>query len=416
MIYYQDVLSTEHLLNNELKIDKVSFPDGGTDEKYNFWGFELQKEGRRYLLPSKRPDGTDINVFDLLPIVPKDVQKVAHGGNVYYLINKPVSVNFKPLKKMSFKDFVDKLNDFERSNKSHGRLMVLMALAQTIDRANFRICSPPGFGKDSVVDIFGNLFGKCATIENPTIAKLEYMTSMKWLAVNEIVDISKAEWRNIEQFLLSAGAHKPEITKHSRANSNGVKEILDISKFSLSLMYNDINCYPDSKEYVDFIAKKAVLDRFPAFRFNGIITEDFNQIKGVDTKQFVTEHFEEYKDLIYTFNYFKLNLSKELKHYNANALISMPPRWKTNIARLLKMCDLYSESQEEFDNFINEINYSLTDYADQLEYVKLIKLAEKKGKDLPKDLYTCSTFTQKNKIINDLISNKPTSQSNTLWD
>ncbi|HEY9705240.1 MAG TPA: hypothetical protein V6C58_22570, partial [Allocoleopsis sp.] len=199
--FYEKVLSFDNLIPEEIKIDKVSFPDGGTDDTFNFWGYELQKDGKKYLLPSKFPDGTELDIKNILPIIPQDVQKVASRGNVYYLINNPISVSFKSDKRLSFKELANILNDFEHTNPEHRLLLVFMGLSQVLDRSNYRISTPAGFGKDSVVDIFGNLLGNCATIENPTIAKLEFMTNMKWLAVNEIVDIQKAEWRNIEQFL-----------------------------------------------------------------------------------------------------------------------------------------------------------------------------------------------------------------------
>jgi hypothetical protein len=369
--FYEKVLSFENLIPEEIKIDKVSFPDGGVDEQFNFWGYQLEKDGKKYLLPSRFPDGTELHIQEILPIIPQDVQKVATRGNVYYLINKPVSVRFKPEKCMSFKELSNTLNDFEHSNPTHRLLLVFMGLSQVLDRANYRVSSPAGFGKDSVVDIFGNLIGNCATIENPTIAKLEYMTNSKWLAVNEIVDIQKTEWRNIEQFLLSAGAFKPEITKHSRAIANGVKEVLNISNFSLSLMYNDIDHYSDMTIYVDFVTKEAVLDRFPAFRLSGVFKEDFNKVKGINVQEFVNNNFDKYKSIIYTLTYFKENVNKELKRFNTDKLNKFPARWTTNINRLLKIIDLYCDTQEEFDMWIKVINDTTSDYKIMInDYVK----------------------------------------------
>lgn len=399
--FYKDILGIEHLQAGEIKIDKVSFPDGGSEEEFNFWGYQLEKNNVKYLLPSKNPDGTEIKVHDILPIMPKDCQKVAHRGTVYQLINKPVSVRFRPEKKMSFKELVNKMNNLEHTNNTHRRLLCFIAFASMMDRCNFRISSPPSFGKDSVVDTFGNLLGGAFTIENPTIAKLEYMTYAKWLAVNEIVDIQKAEWRNIEQFLLSAGAHKPEITKHSRAIANGTKEIIDISKFSLSLLYNDIDCYPEVDKYVDSVTKSAVLDRFPAFRLYGTLSEDFNKTKGEDIPKYVTEHIEEYKDIIYTYTYFKINLNRELKRFKADNLVKgIPSRWLTNISRLLKVIDLYCDTQEEFNEWIEVINKALQDYKDMLIYPELLSKTKHKMKpEELRELRKISTFSDRVKIL-----------------
>lgn len=399
--YFKDILSFEHLTQGEIKIDKVSFPDGGTDEAFNFWGYQLEKNGIKYLLPSKYADGTEIKLSELLPIIPKDLQKVAYRGNVYMLINRPIPARFKPEKVMTFKELVDTLNSLEHTNPEHRKLLLFVGLTSLLDRANFRISSPPNFGKDSVVDTLGNLIGGCHTIENPTIAKLEYMTYAKWLAVNEIVDIQKTEWRNIEQFLLSAGAHKPEITKHSRAIATGVKEIMDISKFSLSLLYNDIDCYPEQDKYVDFVTKKAVLDRFPALRLSGHLTEDFNKVKNIDVIKFVEEHLPDYKAILYTFTYYKQNLEKELKRFNASKLNQkIPNRWLINIGRLLKVIDLYCDNQQEFDYWVEHINSALQDYTDMLEYPK--EYNKLKGRFTPEDykfIRSSITFTDKLKFF-----------------
>jgi hypothetical protein len=406
--YYKDILSFEHLIPGEIKIDKVSFPDGGTDENFNFWGYALEKNGTKYLLPSRYSDNVEIKLSETLPIIPRDIQKVSYRGVVYYLINKIIPARFKPDKTMTFKELVAKLNSLGHSNPVHRQLLLFIGLTSMMDRANFRIASPPSFGKDSVVDTLGNLIGGAHTIENPTIAKLEYMTYAKWLAVNEIVDIQKAEWRNIEQFLLSAGAHKPEITKHSRAVATGVKEIIDISRFSLSLMYNDIDCYPEMDKYVDFVTKKAVLDRFPAFRFYGTLTEDFNQVKGIDIPKFVTDNFEEYKKIIYAFTYYKTNLIKELKRFNADKLLTgIPNRWLINIGRLLKIIDLYCDTQEEFDYWIEVINDSIRDYKYMVDFnTEYLKFKSRLKPEDFKEIRNLNTFKEKNYYLNNLGNNK----------
>lgn len=420
--FYKDVLGFEHLQDGEIKIDKVSFPDGGKDEEFNFWGYQLEKNGLKYLLPSKDKDGKEIKLIDLLPIIPMDIQKIAFRGNVYYLINKPISVRFKPEKRMSFKEFVDALNSLEHTAPEQRKLFLFLGLASMMDRCNFRVSTPAGFGKDSVVDILGNLIGGSFTIENPTIAKLEYMTYAKWLAVNEIVDIAKPEWRNIEQFLLSAGAHKPEITKHSRAVAGGVKEVLDISKFSLSLMYNDIDHYPDSNKYVDYVTKRAVLDRYSAFRLHGILKEDFNLIKNIDVKKFVEENMETYRGLLYTYTYYKNNLMKELHRYNADKLIKdIPHRWLINIGRLLKIIDLYCDTQEEFDYWINIINNALLDYKEMLVFPSKIskvrsKLNEKEYAGLLRQLRITDSYVDKCKLIDLSMSGQKVVSDVAFWN
>lgn len=373
--YYKDLLTHEHLVSGEVHISSLTFPDGGQDTDANFWGYILEKDGKKYLLPSKvkRNGGYEsVDIKDVLPFYANGLQKTASKGVVYLLVSNPISAKFRVERRMNFRELVDSLSCLGHSSPMDQKLLWLLGMTSVLDRFYFRLSSPPSSGKDSVVDTLGNLIGECASIVNPTIAKLEYRTTFKWLVVNEIVDISKAEWRNIQQFLLDSGAHKPVVEKHSRASS-GTKESLDISNFSLSLFFNDIDCYPEPLEYFDFVTKAAVKDRFPAFRLKGVLTEDFNSIKNVDVARLVSDNMDYYKDLIYTISFYKQkdNVLRELKGFTVGDLVSMPERWRTSIGRLLKLVDLYCDSQEEFDKFIKLINSSINDYKVMLEYPKV---------------------------------------------
>lgn len=403
--FYKNLLTMEHVKGSQVMLKKLVYPDGGENEQANFWGYVLEKDGIKYLLSSKDSNDKEIRLSDILPIMAKDLEKVANKTDVYFWIRKPVSAKFKSEKTMTFKEMVDTFSSLKHSNPKHQKLMWFITLAQMIDRANFRISTPAGFGKDSTVDILGNLIGGASTIENPTIAKLEFMTNQKLLAVNEVVDVPLGDWRNIQQFLLAAGAHKPEITKHSRAVASGVGEYLDISKFSLSLMYNDIDHYNVKTKFFDEVTKGAVKDRFPALRLYGNFEEDFNSIKYVNIKEFVQQNIEQYKKLIYAYTYYKENYVKYFHKYDASLLKSdIPFRWKTNLGRLLKMIDVYCDSQQEFNEWVKVINKSLDDYEDMLLYPALLdKLSQKVSatefSSIVNGLSSHKTFTDRNKSI-----------------
>ena len=402
--FFNNLLTTEHLQGGEVMIDKLVLPTGDKEEEVNFWGYILEKDNNRYLLPSRDKEKNFLDVKDLLPCIAEDLEKVAYQGKSYQIINKPIRARFRPVKTMSFKELVDVISDLEHTNPEHRKLMVLMGFTQMMDRANFRISTPPAFGKDSIVDTMGSLFGNASTIENPTIAKLEFMTTFKWLAINEVIDISKSEWRNIEQFLLATGAHKPEISKRSRSYKN-LSEILNISQFSLTLMYNDITDYKTTEDYIDFVTKRAVLDRFPPFRFHGVFQEDFNKIKEVNVTKFVEENFDYYKSMIYAFTYYKENFLGELHGYNIIGLNKLPQRWNYNVGKLLRVIDLYCDSQEEFNKFIILINGCIADYKSMLMYPNLIEQVHNKGKT-PTLVNNFDTFLSKNQYLNSLLVNK----------
>lgn len=403
--FYKDLLKPEHVIGTQLRIAKASYVDGSEDEGFNFWGYRLDKDGVKYLLPSKNKAGEEIELKNVLPIKVSATQKIAHRNEVYYLIKSYSSAKFTPQRTMTFKQFVDSLSYFDHSYPEHLKLYWFMTLTQMFGRANYRVSSPAAFGKDSVVDILGNLVGDCATIVNPSRAKLEYRTMYQLLAVNEVASIQKAEWVLIEQFLLDAGAFKPRIEKQTR----GPKESLNISQFSLSLLYNDVDHYSEVENYIDFKAHKALLNRFPPFRLHGVYKEDFTTVKNVHVPSFVKMSTDKYKELLYNYTYYKRHLFENRHGYSLHKLrVGIPERWMTNIKALLTTIDCYCDTQQEFDKWVDVIQDSMDDYKEMLQYPALFTKLKKRAS--PGDLRTAvdsirklDTYKEKNARLQEII-------------
>lgn len=367
-IYFEKLLTQLHITDHEKHIKELS--EKGNDNKVLIDDFctILEKGNKKFMMPSKYIEALPIQIVG----VPN---KYSLKGEVYHFLEKSNirSARFKPEKLMSFRELVDTLTAFKHSNQEHYRLLGMINLTQMLDRANFRISTPASFGKDSTVDIMGHLFGDAHTIENPTIAKLEMMTYAKLLAVNEIIDISGSDWRNIEQFLLSTGAFKNKVTKRSRGYG-GVGEILDTSKLSLSLMYNDITHYPDKKKYFDEVTKTAVKDRFPPVRLHGRFVQDFNEIANINIDEFVRNNIDQYVAIIRSFYYYKENLLNEMHYYEVPPLSSIPERWKINFGRLFKVMDAYSDDEQEFYKWTNTLLRAVKDYGEMIKYGNHLRL------------------------------------------
>ena len=399
---YKLLLTEEHLIPYKIEIKKMNLPDGSSEDDYNFRGWEFRKGNVRYLV-SDTSDGKPVKIKEILPILPKDILELGSKGSVFSHIKNPISMKFKSQMTMTFKEFVDIISQLGHSNPPHAKLIHFVALASTFYRANFRIASNPAFGKDSVVEVHNGLISKCGTIESPTLAKLEERSSvLDWLVVNEVVDITPGEWRTIQQFLLATGAHKPEVTKHSRAHG-GVGEVIDLSRLSLSLFYNDITDYPEKEVYFDFVTKSAVKDRFPSLRFYGRFTEDFNELQNINIKNYVLNNIDSFKEIIYNYTYYRTNLDKHIHNYDTSLLTPVQSRAKTNIGRLVKVIDAYSQDQEEFNYWIGVLNQSMKDYNDMLKYPSLlpsyykrIGLATKVSEEL-KDINECLAYLRAHK-------------------
>lgn len=448
--FRRDLLFPEHVVGGQIKIDKMTTPSGDAETSYNFWGYKLEKDGRKYLLSGvDKSTGKEIDLKELLPIKAKDLFKLASGGEVLWQIKKPVPMKITPKQTMSFKQMVDLLSSLDHNNQDHYKLLWFIALTQIYLRANFRISTPPGFGKDSTVDVLGNLIGNCATIETPTLAKLEERSVyLKLMAVNEIIDLAPAEWRTIQQFLLSTGAFKTEITKHSRAYKD-TGEVLKVGDLSLSLLYNDIDCYTDYNGYVDFISKKPLLDRFPPLRLFGGITEEFNRMKSIKPESFVRDHYDEYVELTKNILFYKDNvtgfINTTYKNEEAETFLNkVPDRWRINLERLFSVISMYSETQEEYKKWTDEAIRCVQDYREMLQYpVSLYQYMRKlsipeserekmstieqvisyqrsnkdKNIEYSRAVSSAPTFIEKNILLNEFKSdNGPKQGADSVWN
>jgi len=340
----------------------------------DFWGYLFIKDGENFLIEASDEKGEKLDIKSLLPIEGRDLEEVADTkGNVYYLVRRPVPKVIVGERKHSVKEFVDNMTLLKHSNPSHQKLLMMMGLSQLWDRSNYRVASVKGAGKDNTVDSCMDLYGGCCTIESPTIAKLEERaTVLKWLAVNEIVSLSNDAWEIIQQFLLKAGAHKNTITKRSRAFGI-VGETIDISKFSISLFFNDIDHYPKMEEYFDYVTSDQVKDRFPAFRLYGGYVEDFNSMKGINIEEFVKVNLSWYVDMVKSFVFYKANINNCLHNWNQTRFMKHEGRDKTNMSKLINIIDAYSESQAEFDSWADIVNDAMMDYHEMLSYPHLEK-------------------------------------------
>jgi len=384
---YKGLLTSSNVTSDKIHINKVTFPGGETNDNYDFWGYTLEKDKTKYLLSSIDDKGKEVMLKELLPIFPspedeEGLEDVAHRGQAYRLINKPVPARISPERKMSFRQLVDTLSSSSHTNKRHQILNTIITLIQRIYRANVRICTPPGFGKDSMIVILDNIIGGCGSVTNPTVAKLEYMTYLNHLVINEVSSIRKSEWDVIQQFLLDTGDFKPSTFKRSR----GVKEIIDLSKLSLSLFFNDISTYANTSKFFDNKTDDNAKDRYLPLRLHGRYDESFEEITTVDVKAFIKDNFSFYKDIASSTFYYIEQLNNEQKRFVVPDLTKYPERWRNNLAWILKGLNVYSDTEEEYIMWFGVVRNAIKDYDDMLKFPEhFIVLMNKLG--IPSSVY-----------------------------
>lgn len=380
----KDTLQHQHVTSSKIHVNKVILPGGDVKEDYDFWGYTLEKDGIKYLLSSQDTEGREVDLKELLPIRPEHLQDIAYKGIAYKLINKPIPKRVRPKKVYNFRELVNILSSTSHSNPEHLRHLVIQNLMQLFNRCNYRVCSPPGTGKDSRVSVLNHLTGECGGITNPTFAKLKYLTNLSLLVINEIGGIPKSDWRLVQQFLLDSADFKPETYNNSRSQ----QEVLNLSNLSIALYYNDITEYNDAGKFVDYSTDGNVLDRFPKFRIIGHFTEDFDNINSIkDVDSYVKSNIDFYKDVRASIEYYKQNFVNELNNFNKrNIPRKRNSRYNTNIGRLMMGYDLYSNSQREFDEHCDFVKSLEKDYDNMLLFPSYFKiLVDTMG--IPEDVY-----------------------------
>jgi hypothetical protein len=361
---YKDLLMTQHVASDKIHINKVSFPGGIVNDEYDFWGYILEKDGTKYLLSCMNDVGEEIKIKDLLPIFPEDLEDVAYRGQAYKIINTPVPARIPPKQSLTFKELVLALAETGHSNKDHQVLSTIIGLIQRYYRCYVRVCSPPGFGKDSLISVMGSLVGGCGSVTNPTVAKLEYMTYLNHLVINEVSSIGKGEWALIQQFLLDVGDFKPSTFKRSR----GDREIIDLTNLSISLFFNDIDQYANPDKFFDNKTDGNVKDRFVPFRFFGGYTESFEKITELDPVRFVKQEFSYYRSIVSSYYYYKENIDKLQREFVVPDLTLYPKRWRNNLMYILKGINLFSEDEEEYLRLWGVLKNGIKDYQDMLSF------------------------------------------------
>lgn len=412
---FSSVLNLNHLTDDGIVHYHKGRLTTGEEMEINFWGWVAIKDGINYLIPREDSEGNEHDINDILPIVPKKWDTVSFKNKSYRLIRSFTSVSFKKENRLGMRALVDALASTPHTNPSHRKLLVLAVLSQVCSRAYYRFSSKPGQGKDSAIDLFGALVGDCITLENPSIAKLErHAATMRVTGLNEVVGLTKSQWQDISKFMLAACAFKSKISKRTLAHGV-VGEEIDLRNYSISVLYNDVNHYPGKNIiYFDDLAEKGILDRLPAMRLRGQFTYDFNKIEEVDVPEFVSQHMDAYKDLIYTILYYRDN--PPLKKYDY-VFKSVSARWKRSLGVLQTFIGEYCESEKEFLDWMKVVEDAMLDYQAMLAYPSLLDACKAKGKfkeHEQKFINDEDSYSNRVKLMSDFLSDKPTEPSKKI--
>ena len=363
--HYAGLLSDAHIIGGRIQINL-----GTKDDPDYSVVYPLRKTptGKIWALPQEH--------LEALPImVTKFKKDVAYNQKVYEYITEYKSAKFREERVMGFRQLVDELCCFEHSSPIDFILWKIIVLAGVCGRLVCRVSSQPGFGKDSVVNVIGDLCGTSVIVHKPTMAKLKYVLTNKLVMLNELANLKGDDREAMESFLLATGALSNVFENNSRS-VEGTKETYNIGKLSLLLTYNDKACYPENYVYFDDMFNQAVPDRFIPFQFKGRITEQLNP-NPPNAAAIADQNAEYYKSIVRTIMWYRNHWYEEIAlkpcGFKCGAERGLPQRWASNFDTISHFITLYSENAKENAALLETL------YDRHLEYQKQIRGADPFG-------------------------------------
>jgi len=305
-------------------------------------GYTLKKGTKIYFLPSEW--------IDKLPLKIRDSTKITDRTNVYHLIRDCISIKIPSENAIPFRELIDTLCNFEHTYPNQFLLYKIMCIVAYVSRTNWRVASPPAFGKDSVVDIIRDLTNNCARIDKASPAKLDFVLKFPFILCNEIASLKKEEKDVFLQFGLSAGAKQNRYTKPTR-KSQGTKEIYDISLLSLCFTYNDAKYYREKGfNSFDESFPEQFLDRFFPVKLDGFLkVGQFKRVGEVDFKKLAEDFHIDFVNILKTLQYLTENQLKPKYEINEGYVFGKGRyRWKNDFNIICGYIGHYAKDKEEY--------------------------------------------------------------------
>lgn len=314
----------------------------------------------RYLL--------SLHAIEELPLLPTNTKYIDYRGKPYQIVTSYKSARFKSEKHYAFRQMVDDLCPFVHDETKDYVVWKIIAFAALLSKCVYRICSPPAFGKDSVLKVLGYLTGDVCVIANPTVAKLEYRLTNKLLMLNEFANLKAEDRYGMEHFLQSVGDGSNTYEKRSRAGV-GTSESTDIGELSLVCAYNDLECYTDDSRFFDRVFTQQTKDRFIPFKFKGTISQQIENVPDPREQAMVdADYLQKYVRSITYYKESWLDEVMEKRNWLVKRAIDygFKGRWANNFDVLIDFILLYSETPEEASMLMNTLYNRHVDYMEMV--------------------------------------------------
>lgn len=372
---YNKTLTSEYLCNkgNEQYIETVTQVEKTESGHYiakegrlvQLKCLVLEKSGYRYILPSKHKKD--------MPLTPRsgfDCFLKKSDKTIHHFIEQPAIAKITPVKTLSLKDLLNVFNPIQHSNPQTMIFLKLQAIASKAKGCKYRLCSPPNCAKNSTDTILNCITCDNVKVSRPTLAKLETLFYFKQKVLpDELSSLTSSQVREVEPFFLSIADESPTFQKHSMAQKYDMNEV-DVSRSSCIFTYNDPGSIKESLKHVFFddiwqnIA--AFNSRYPALYLTGFVQSTIPKLSLKQADKILEDNWDYYRTIAKNIVYYIENMHIELHDWDRSKCI-LKGRHRTNFEGVLDGLDVISDSQTEFDSWLDYVNDRVKAYQDLIK-------------------------------------------------
>ena len=365
-LFYYDILHQYNerkydgiLTISNLSGDEIAIKNHITKEMEYF--FPFKKDRVNYLLPS--------TFIDDVPLKILHSNKTQSKGKAFEVITNVASVIIKGQKLTSYKNFINQWCPFEHESPEEFILFKIITDTAYSSRINIRCISYPGWLKDSPLAILNLLRGDTFTVNKPTFAKLKWVINgnNKVVGLNEVQNLKAENISAMAKYYEDCGDFKTKFVSDSRASS-GTSEVCDITNHSSMTFYN----FPESERdniFDDTFHPKIMSRIFPILLSGGSHTRTPCKEKFKHISEPITDkEYNELNDFLRVHKYYEEHGQEEVLNspmkskWNHDVPDYGNNRWQRNFDTIVERIKLYSETEQEFRQYVNLLYKMNQDY------------------------------------------------------
>ena len=320
----------------------------------------LEKNGIKYILPSEYKNKLPLNVKEGYECYIKKTDPTVH-----IFIEEPTIAKITGVKTLSFKQLIDAFNPMLSTDPKTFNFLKIMEFASSHKGTKCCICSCPESGKNSNGTIFRYITNNVVRVGKPTLAKLETLFYYNQKVYpDEMTSLTPANVREVEPFFLTIADESPDFTKHSMARNKELNNI-NINNASCIFTYNRPQDLNADAQFFDEIWQNlgAFKNRYVQLLLpESRIIEELPKLNVTQAREIMDKGYERLRVLAKNIIYYINNLDKEMHHWKRDKCNIKYTRHKTNFQAVLDALDVYSESQEEYNRWLEWVSSCINNY------------------------------------------------------